>query len=323
MIDLEIKSSFGCGNSQALASMKEISEIRLDSDEDCVFSLKSFNENNPFNVLTIASSLRNFRKRYPNNKISLIPKGTDDFLSHLGFYHMVGAEYGKKIGEAKPSYNYVPIRKVELGTSFYDEIEQDASDLARLLHFDSNLEGFLKYAFVEIIRNVYEHANSNIAYVCAQKWPSYNLVEIAIVDNGCGIAEAMSSRFPDKDENELMYLSAMPGVSALSNHKYLDKNNTWRNSGYGLYALRRLAVLYGGSFLLCSGNIALHQTSNGVKKFDTFFAGTAVAIHIRTDTGNDFHAVRRSVIAEGEKEARENKDSIITASKSSGGKYNG
>lgn len=322
MVNYDIKSSYGCGNSQALTTMKEISEIHLDADEECVFSLKNFSENNPFNVLAIASSLYHFRQKYPHNNVVLRPKGDGDFLSHLGFYHMVGAEYGKKIGDAKPNSNYVPIRKVHLGASFYSEIEDYACDLARLLHFDKNLEEFIKYAFIEIIRNVYEHANIDTAFICAQKWPSQSLVEIAIIDNGCGIAHAMRRRFPNKNEKDLMYLAALPGVSALSNHRFLDRNDTWRNSGYGLYALRRLSVLYQGSFLLCSGNLALYQKQSGVEERDTFFPGTAVALHIRTDTENDFKSVRCKVIAEGEREAKDSKKAIKTASKSSGGKYN-
>jgi len=317
-----IKTSFEQGNTQTLKIMKQIDEMFSSEiqDDKYVFSIEDFNENTPFSVLTIASSLKSYRERYPEYKMSLIPRENGDYLSHLGFYDMVGIQYGEKIGEAKPSENYVPIRSIKLDASFYDTIDENAGCLARLLHFDADLEAFLRYAFIEIIRNVYEHAETETAYVCAQKWPSKNLVEIAIVDNGCGVAKAMSKRYPNKKEEELMYLSTMPGVSALSNLKYLDKESTWANTGYGLYALKRLSTLYEGSFILCSGNIALWQKANKMEPCETFFQGTAVAIRIKTNTNNNFQEVRSRVIAEGEKEAKKY-GAITRASKSSGGEY--
>lgn len=319
-MNFEIKSSFGEGNIQALTTVKQVHEIN--NLEEITFDLTDYAENNPFNNLIIACSLINYRDTHPMVKCKLKPKtGGDDFLGHLGFYDMIGIDIGKKIGQARASTNYVPIQKIDFDSCFYTAIENKAKQLAELLKFDSNLSSFLEYAFVETIRNVYEHAETNTVFICAQKWPSKHLVEIAIVDMGCGIVKTLNKSIKDMTEEEIIQFATEPGVSARSNHTYLDKDDSWRNSGYGLYALRELAKEYTGSFLLCSKNRALKYTSNDTEKFKTYFDGTAIAIRIRTNTGNDFSQIRNKIIRQGEVIAKDMNESIKRASKSSGGQY--
>lgn len=316
----DIVSSFGEGNVQALSTVKQISEIRT-IDEEVIFDFTRYKENNPFSNLLISNALVAYKQNHPEVRVSLIPKTDSNYLSHLGFYDLIGANYGKKIGDAEPNANYVPILKIDLDSKFYTEIENKSRQLAALLAFDKDLSSFLSYVFVETIRNVYEHAEIRTAYVCAQKWTSFNLVEIAIVDNGCGVATAMNKIYKNRTEDELMHLAALPGVSAMSNHAYLEKDDFWRNSGYGLYALRRLSNVYKGSFLLCSGGRALHQRNGKTKKYDTQFKGTAIAMRFRTDTDNVFKKELNNIIREGEIKAKQLGRAILKASKSSGGQY--
>ena len=83
--------------------------------------------------------------------------------------------------------------------------------------------------------------------------------------------------------------------------------------------MRKLSILYKCSFLLCSGDYALRYNNNGVEEFDTVFPGTAIAIRIKTNTNNNFDALLQEVIKDGEKEAKERKNTIKTASKKSRG----
>ena len=317
-MEYKVVSNFGNGNIQALKTIKEIMGLKV-NDNDCMtFDFRPYGENNPFSNLVIGNALRAYKKNH-THEMRFIPND-GNYLSHLGFYHMIGADYGKELGEAKPNSNYVPIRRLHFSDDFYSGIEKTSDDLSQLLHFDADLQSFLKYIFIETIRNVYEHADTNEVYIAAQKWPSKSLLEIAIVDSGCGVAESLRNVYKNKTEKELMYHAGLPGISARSNHGYLGRDDGWRNSGYGLYLLRRLAVSYGGSFMLCSGNIALHQAEQ-VKEYETLYSGTAVAIRINTNTKNNFQNVREKILREGEKKAKEIADSVKKASKSSGGHY--
>lgn len=79
---------------------------------------------------------------------------------------------------------------------------------------------------------MYEHSDEKFVFVTAQKWPTMNLLEIAIADTGCGIANSMGKQYKNYDEKDLLYLAGEPGISARSNFSYLDKDDAWRNSGY-------------------------------------------------------------------------------------------
>ena len=317
-MNFDIVSTYSQGNIQALRTIKKISEIKPD-DGVVTFRFRRYRENNPFNNLLIANSIRNFKKSNPELELYLIPKEENDFLCHLGFYDMIGVNFGRKIGEAQPSGNYVPITTIPLIHINYEDIDENARKLATLLSFDLELSNFLVYAFTETIRNVYEHAQINKVYICAQKWPTKSEVEISIVDTGCGIAEALGKRFGQKEENELLHLAIKAGISAQSNHKFLDKQNTWRNSGYGLYALTHLSVAYGGDLIICSGRVALEISATGIVEHETNFKGTAIALRIRTDQNINFRDTLSKIIEKGEKEAKNDFNAIKTASKSSGG----
>ena len=318
-MNYDIITTFGRGNEQALKIIKDIAEINVSENEIVNFNFRKYSENNPFSNLVIANAIRNFKTCHSQN--TTLTPDEKGYLAHLGFYHMIGANYGKELGKAHPNNNYVPITPIPFEGDFYKNIEQQGKNLAQLLQFDKELQSFLTYIFVETIRNVYEHSENDSAFVAAQKWPSYNLLEIAIADTGCGIAQSLKRKFPDENERELLRLSCLPGISACSNFSYLDKDDGWRNSGYGLYMLRRLAVAYKGSFLICSGRIALEQTSERVREFITDYKGTAIAIRINTNAELNFEETRSRILEEGEKKAKEIRGANRKASRSSGGRY--
>ena len=169
-----------------------------------------------------------------------------------------------------------------------------------MLKFDEKLSLFLKYLFIETIRNTYEHAEVEELYLSAQKWKSKSLLEIAISDTGCGVSNSLRKYKPYSDKSD----------------------DAWRNSGYGLYLMRKLATEYGGSFLICSGSNALREDRNGIRVFETKYEGTTIAIRIRTDLNYNFEEIRRKIVLEGERQSSSEQTSIHSASKSSGGRYN-
>lgn len=316
----DIKCKAYCGNEDCFENVSAISSLNV--REDIVFDFTNLTESTPFNMLLISNTINQLRKKFPNFKMSCNPKGSDDYLGHVGFYNSCSLDVGKKMGEARANNKYVPITLIDLDKqNFYNEIEYKASQLSSVLKFDSNLSSFMEYIFIETIRNVFEHAQTLKVKVCAQKWPSHDLVEIAIADQGCGIATAMRKRFPSEGEKELLHKSCKPGVSANTNHSILSRNDPWRNSGFGLYALKALTLEYGGSFILCSGNHAFRQSREGTKSFLTNYEGTALCLRFSTNKDLDFEKVRTKIILEGERIAKEDRSAHKTASKSSGGKY--
>ena len=276
--------------------------------------------------LVLINSLRQYEKEKPDVQLHYIPKSNDNYLSHIGFYKAIGIQYGKNPGEATATSNYVPISPIFFeGMDFYHLVDEIADRLSATLQFDRGLQELLAYTFVETIRNVYEHAETDCVFVAAQKWPTLGLVEIAISDDGCGVDGSLG-KFFSTDPVNLLRLACKPGVSARSNYRYLEKDDPWLNSGYGLYIMKELSIAYEGSFILCSGNHAIryHTDEFGVvseESFETALKGTTIGLRFRTDTNIDFDSTRRRIVSEGELRAAQIKGAIRSASKSSGGRY--
>lgn len=263
---------------------------------------------------------------YPNVKMRFQPKEQGGYLSHIGFYQACGIKYGNEVGAAKPSSNYVPITGINLyGGDFYRTIDKTAEQLAATLEFDSGLQQLLTYLFIETIRNVFEHADIDSVYVAAQKWPTQDLLEIAIADAGCGISGSLGKLYAT-EKIDLLRMACKPGITARSNFRYLERDDPWRNSGYGLYIMKELAIAYNGSFTLCSGCHALrfykNEYNNVIESvYDTDYAGTAICLRFKTNTDNCFGAVRNQIVSTGQLEAAKIEGAIRTASRSSGGRY--
>lgn len=318
----KIDNSIYSGNIDVFSTLLELEDTHDEANEIC-FDLRGLKDLNPFNMMLIARKINQYKIKFPNRKYSFIRRDTDDYLGHMGFYDAMGAnKYGKKMGEARGSATYIPIHSIDFSAMyFYNDIEPLSEKLAAVFQFDSDLADFIQYAFIETIRNVYEHSCSNKAFVCAQRWPSHNLVEISVLDEGCGIGPAMKRQYPLLSEKELLELSLNPGISAMSNHRYLGRNDQWSNSGYGLYILKGLCKAYGGSFIICSNNYGICYQNDKKITYETSFSGTAVSLRFLTNQKINFIQERRRILNEGQEIAKKYKNAITKASKSSGGHY--
>ena len=126
-MEYKIVTTYGCGNEQALNIASDISSLDLPDTEDILLDFTKYSENNPFSNLLIANSIRVYRGNH-KNKCQLRPNH-ETYLSHLGFYQMIGADYGKQLGEARASDNYVPITKTTFGGVFIRQSKKKAKSL--------------------------------------------------------------------------------------------------------------------------------------------------------------------------------------------------
>ena len=330
METLKISNDVFCGNIDCFKNLIDIYNFCGNSKNN-ILDLSEIKEVNPFNMLVIALALKECKNKFGNIEC-YIPnnENTDKYMQYMGFYETCDAPVRDVAKGNRRQGRYICITKISLESqgsieSDYDMIEQEAKKLAEMIQFDKELGEYVKDCFFEMIRNVYEHADTNDVYVCAQYWPNHNLIEIAIADKGCGIQKAMSKRYKDLPEDVLMKYAMTPGLSALSNHAYLEKDDYYKNSGYGLYMTKELALAYEGSFIICSGNYArryyCYQYSLVEKEHKTKFNGTAIAIRFSTDKTPNFRSVLEKIKNKAESKSKSIKGAIKKASKSSGGDY--
>ena len=321
MNTFKIKNKAFRGNIDCFQSLIDISNLAV--EEDWTVDFSDFIEATPFNMLLISLGLKTHNQVWGNLKSCRMPK-ENGYLNYMGFFETCGVQVPKdtRRGTYKKGV-YICIKKIKLsgGMSIeadYELIEKEAKKLSSMLDFDEELSAYTNYCFFEMIRNVYEHSETDEVYVCAQYWPTQKIDEIATADAGCGIRNAMEKRYQGT-EQELLEKAMFPGLTARSNHQFLPRDDYYRNSGYGLYLTKELALAYDGYFIICSGKYAYKYTQKKTEIINTFFLGTAIGIRFSTDTFKNFQTVRSKIIKEAEKLSKEEKGAIHSASKSSGG----
>lgn len=281
-------------NFNLYSSMKFCNTIdRVENDDNYVYDYKNMSTVEPFGMLIIASKIRGFLNKADSAKHFDSNYKGNGYAAHMGFFQSIYQDYGNKPGEAKGSNTYVPITCVNLKQSYveafeqckqiYDYIEESiAKSLARVLaRGNNNMEHCLTYCFTELIRNVYEHSESKELWYAGQYWPTKDLVEVAILDEGKGIKKSIerNKRITACDDYEAIKLALEPGISRNVVRK--DKNDIYSNSGFGLYMTSTMCCGSGGSFVVCSGSKCLEINNRETKIIDTSFMGTAIRMRIR------------------------------------------
>lgn len=283
--------------SQLAETLRFAKELDYYSNHDrLIINIKPKMFFSPFSMLFLAAKIKKFTQKCPGT--TLIFNGWDlcPYLSHMGFFDMCGFVHGKDVGAAWGSANYLPITRITRD-SFYvenvdkyeelpDLIQRHVDEVSRILvrnNPDSkNIFDVLSYSIREMFRNVFEHSESDSLLFCAQYWPKSNKVEFSVVDFGVGIRKGLATNpnFRFKTDKEAIEYSLLPSVSGKTHERRVSSN--WFNSGYGLYMTNRLAR-NGGSFVIASGDSAIHMTKKTKYNYQTSFAGTALRVNLNVD----------------------------------------
>ena len=319
----------------------------LPSDGKYDFYFPSNASYDPFPMLIVSSSIRRFIARNTNLKenLKIYNKSKNSYAAHMGFYKACGWQVGNAVGEAPGSSTYIPITKKAIKeleeeckvnrTVIQEEIEKLAKKMAAILSRKNiDLQEALTFLLREIIRNTPEHGRTEEVWYCAQYWPSISLVELAIMDEGCGLYESLKSNKSlddciNNDEDALEY-AMKPGISRVinRNRKKRTYEDELENSGYGLFMASQICIRLNGSFTIVSGSKAMHLRFNRMtgkcesEIYDTDFKGTAIAMRFKTNKIAKYQKVITEALQEGEKLAKDDTNAIKTASKSSMGVRN-
>ncbi|MBD5095711.1 MAG: hypothetical protein HDT40_01690 [Lachnospiraceae bacterium] len=322
----------------ALEFCKKVNQIEEKDTESYCFDFMNVHTCDPFPMLIVSNEIR--RKSVELKRFGCYARNcSNSYAKHMKFYRACGLKIGDEVETERGNDNYSCITKLsvkelrEEGQKTFDVlqevIEKKAKTMAKIV--GQGNEGFIKWlAFVirELIRNIPEHSKSDIIWYCAQYWPSYDLVELAIMDEGIGIQKSLCknvnhSHMINSDEDAIK-LSLEPGISeTIIGNGSLHLRNEWDNSGYGLYMVSEMCAELDASFILASGKSAIKvQKEKGKiiqKKYDTNIHGTAIQIRIRPASTVDYDEIRRQIVSRGEAKAKQNKKAIHVASKSSRG----
>ena len=315
----------------ALEFSREMNNYFLEEGE--VFDFSKVHNCDPFPMLVVSSSIR--QKRNESDVKKCVAINCDNgYAEHMRFYTAIGIKHGKGFDENYGNQRYLPITKLDIkalreqGAANLERIQEvivsKSNLMAKLLsQGNTSYKKWLSYAVTEIMRNIPEHSNAKEIWYCAQYWPSFDLVELAILDEGIGIKESLLSNIAYESlistDKEALKYALKPGISRTF---VPGRSNTsideWANSGYGLYMVSRTCAALGGSFIILSGDAAMKVDEDGVKEYpeNCHLKGTAIQIRVRLSQMIKYEEVVQKILSEGEKEAGEDKKTIKSASKS-------
>lgn len=251
-----------------------------------------------FSMAYVAKHIRDFNRNNKNTTVQCTGYQNKEYASNMAFFRAFGLKHGREPNCKDGNSSFVPFTILRIQTivdeaskewkEAQDVIEKRSEHLAKILsrEEDGNLVDALTFSIREIMRNVLEHSRSRSIEYCAQFWPTYNKVEIAIIDNGIGLRQSLSANpfIQVQSDSDAIQQALMPAISS-KNFKgaRIDRDNPWHNSGFGLYMISRICRL-GGSFLICSGDHGIVLSEHGKQHIDLGHQtnGTAVRMVLNT-----------------------------------------
>lgn len=310
-------------------------------DDEMVFDFSRMSNFDPLPMLMMGATMRSYRKQFPEIpfRVTGIDTTGKGYAGTMGFFKYVSTSLGigKKPGEAQGSSNYIPITPIvvdELQKAEYEQgnymvlgdlIEKEAGRLARIVdRGNKELHKLLTFLIREILRNTPEHAKTNTMWVCGQYWPSFELAEIAIVDEGIGIYESITRNAAHreyiKDNATALQWALKAGISEAFRPSSKQKSrDEWANSGFGLYMVSEICRHLNGSFCIISyGNYMLID-NHGITAGETFFKGTAIRMRVPSKKIASAQSIISEIASRGEAEAKTIRNAFKTASTPSRG----
>jgi len=216
------------------------------------------------------------------------------FLVQSGFFEVLG-ENPPEIVEERPDRT---VKLTRISSS--SEISPFASRVMEILQIeDEELAGAVQYSLIELLRNVVQHSGSQSGGVAmAQYYPNTGLVELCVADMGVGVKATINEAYPEIDNSlKAIKLATLPHVSRTFGPSVYSAMRD--NAGLGLFFIKQIASLSGGSFFLGSKDalIDIWGDKKGRQKKlyklarNDGWPGTFAYLQLRRDTISDFDSI--------------------------------
>ena len=223
------------------------------------------------------------------------------YFERMGLFKLLGLDSEIKITEHEPAGRFITIQIIRDSA----QLDKFVTEMIPLLHFEPKKVEPIRYIIFELVRNVFEHANSNEgAIVCAQYYKKSNTIRIGVADNGIGIKKSISQSYNPKTDIESISLALTPGITGTTT----KIGGTESNAGAGLFFIKSLAKVDRDFFMIYSGK-AMYKLLKTPKNKDVkliadplkehasyddnypYWQGTVVGIDLCLDEHADFDAL--------------------------------
>ena len=190
------------------------------------------------------------------------------------------------------------VKLTKISTS--SEIPGFATKVMEILRIeDEELGGAVKYSLIELLRNVVQHSASSAGCIAmAQYYPNKGLVNLCVADTGIGVKATLNEAYPEIDtELKALKLATLPHVSRTFGPAVYPAMSD--NAGLGLFFIKQIASLSGGSFFLGSKDALIDlwgdQEGRQEKRYECAknggWPGTFAYLQLRRDTIAEFDTI--------------------------------
>ena len=311
-------------------------DLNIPKDEtEVTFDFSKVHKFDPLPMLLVGSIIRRYISNHPNTHFDITWSDNvgKSYAGTMGFYKYISEniEIGKKPGQAKGSNSYIPITPINFSNlkKEYENkrmfslgyiIDEESKKLSKIIsREDSEFHKMLSYLIREIMRNTPEHADTDKLWICGQYWKTYNIAEIAILDEGIGVFQSIKKNVSHRkyilNNREALEWSLRAGISDAFSPSYKPKNDDiWSNSGFGLFMVSEICKSLNGSFCLISYDNYILVDSNDLKVGDTSFEGTAIRISVPCYKVENAKEIINNISSKGEEQSKLIKNSFKKAS---------
>jgi len=217
------------------------------------------------------------------------------YLNHSGFCEMLELE---AVSNGKSRVDERIARLTQISRS--EQVPRFANRVLEILDLeDQEMAGAVKYALIELLRNVIQHSMSPFGGLAmAQYYPGTGLVDLVVCDGGAGIRDTLQPKYPEIDNDlKAVKFASQPHVSGT--FKAGAYSRMHENAGLGLFFIKQITSLSGGGFFLGSGSAISDvwgdREGNQQRIYRSSkkggWAGTFALLQLRRDTIGDFDAV--------------------------------
>ena len=180
--------------------------------------------------------------------------------------------------------NYSPILKLKIDNTkdnidLRDEVIKDfISHISNLINLKSNYIGGIRYILSELFDNIFEHSESDYAFLTFQNYPNLKKIEICISDIGIGILGSYKKTNSSLEKNFSDIITDLDALKSATEGK--STKNVER--GFGIHTSRNIiSEGFKGYILYQSGNAL--AINDSIFESNSYIRGVIFVMNIPYD----------------------------------------
>ena len=180
--------------------------------------------------------------------------------------------------------NYSPILKLKIDNTkdnidLRDEVIKDfISHISNLINLKSNYIGGIRYILSELFDNIFEHSESEFAFLTFQNYPNLKKIEICISDIGIGILGSYKKTNSSLEKNFSDIITDLDALKSATE----GKSTKSVERGFGIHTSRNIiSEGFKGYILYQSGNAL--AINDSIFESNSYIRGVIFVMNIPYD----------------------------------------